>query len=141
MAATQGMTQTGEAMNDITVPATKNTPEISFDHSRKVLTIMGEAYPENAAKFYAPLFAWVDDYLADPANRALGIDIELVYFNSSTSKALLDLFDKLEAAAGLGCQVVVNWKYHKDNDMILEYGEEFAEEVRAIDFRLQEYSD
>jgi hypothetical protein len=53
---------------------------------------------------------------------------------------LLDLFRRLEQAAALGHQVVVVWRYHKENDMILEYGEEFAEEVGNLDFRLHEYA-
>lgn len=127
-------------MNDIQIQATKNTPEIVSDVARRTLLIRGEAYPENAAQFYAPLFSWLDAYLADPGHDAIEVNIELVYFNSSTSKVLLDLFDRLERSAGQGGRVVVNWRYHQENDMILEYGEEFAEEVRAIDFRLQAYA-
>ncbi|MCF6290574.1 MAG: DUF1987 domain-containing protein [Desulfobacterales bacterium] len=128
-------------MKDIMIAATKNTPEISFESTNRVLTIKGEAYPENAAEFYAPFFAWLDEYLADAGSGSTQVNIELVYFNSSSSRVLLDLFDKLEESARQGHRVVVNWKYHADNDMILEYGEEFAEEVEAIDFQLQEFSD
>ena len=127
-------------MNDIQIPATKNTPEIFSDIARQQLTIKGEAYPENAAQFYAPFFIWLEEYLAAGANHATEVTIDLAYFNSSSSKVLLDLFNRLEQAAGQGHQVVVNWRYHKENDMILEYGEEFAEELASLDFRLQEYS-
>lgn len=128
-------------MHDINIPATKNTPEIVSDIAQQTLTIRGEAYPENAAQFYAPFFTWLEEYLAEPGPAATKITIDLLYFNSTTSKVLLDLFDRLERAAAGGRRVVVNWRYHKENDMILEYGEEFSEEVQAIDFRLQEYHD
>lgn len=127
-------------MNDITIPATKNTPEIFSDIARRQLTIKGEAYPENAAQFYAPFFSWLDEYLSSGGTHATEVNIDLAYFNSSSSKVLLDLFNRLQQAAGEGHQVVVNWRYHAENDMILEYGEEFAEELEGLDFRLLEYS-
>ena len=128
-------------MKELMITATKNTPEISFNPANRILTIKGEAYPENAAEFYAPFFTWLEEYLAELENRSTAVNVELVYFNSSSSRVLLDMFDKLEESAKQGHQVVVYWRYHSDNDMILEYGEEFAEEVEAIDFRLQEFSD
>ena len=128
-------------MKELMMSATKNTPAISFNSANGILSIKGEAYPENAAEFYAPFFTWLEEYLAEKENRSTEVNVELVYFNSSSSRVLLDMFDKFEEAAKQGHQVVVHWRYHTDNDMILEYGEEFAEEVEAIDFQLQEFSD
>jgi len=126
-------------MNDIAIAATKNTPEILSEIAEHRITIRGEAYPENAAQFYGPFFSWLDDYLGQAIHHATEVNIELTYFNSSTSKVLLDLFDRLEKAVVGGQQMVVNWRFHRDNDMILEYGEEFAEEVKRLDFRLLAY--
>jgi hypothetical protein len=127
-------------MTDFILHATKNTPEIHADFASRTLSIRGEAYPENAAQFYAPLFTWLEDYLAQPGQLVTTVTIELVYFNSSSSRVLLDLFNRLERAAAQGHQVVVRWRCHQENDMIIEYGEEFAEEVKAIDFQIETFA-
>lgn len=128
-------------MNDIAIAATKNTPAIFSEIAQQRITIRGEAYPENAAQFYAPFFTWLNDYLEEKRHQATELNVELTYFNSSSSKVLFDLFERLEQAVAVGHQVVVNWRFHSDNDMIQEYGEEFAEEVKGLDFRLLAYDD
>ena len=51
------------------------------------------------------------------------------YFNSSSSKILMNLFDMLNRAAIEGTPVTINWRYHEDNDVALECGEEFMEDL------------
>ena len=53
----------------------------------------------------------------------------------------MDFFDCLEGAADKGCSISVNWRYHEENDMSAEYGEEFKEELHKISFNLIEFSD
>ena len=65
-------------------------------------------------------------------------DFEIVYFNSSSSKTLMDLFELLDDAAKAGKRVVVNWRYDRDNETAKECGEEFREDVAALRFNLVE---
>lgn len=51
----------------------------------------------------------------------------------------MDLFDLLDDAASLNTDVVVNWRYHEDNELALECGEEFMEDVKNIHFNLVSY--
>ena len=115
---------------------TRSTPEVRFDADSHHHRMKGECYPENAAAFFSPLFTWLRTYLAAKPTAPVTFDMELVYFNSSSSKALLDLFEMLEIAAAGGMRITVNWRYDKDNDIACECGEEFAEDAKALVFKL-----
>lgn len=117
--------------------ATKYTPEIYFDTTLNILGIKGESYPENITEFSSPLFSWLENYLENLGQRNFTINIELIYFNSSSSKMLLDLFDLLEDEVNDNDKnIVVNWIYDIDNDSSQEYGEEFKEDLEILPFNL-----
>ena len=44
-------------------------------------------------------------------NAETTVDIKLEYFNTSSSKCILDLFKKLESLNGSGTSVKVNWYF------------------------------
>ena len=121
------------------IEATKSSPAILFDPDADLLRISGESCPENAAAFYAPVFDWLKEYLAGAeSGRRIRVEMNVPYFNSSTSKVFLNFFDLLEAEAEKGIPVEVNWSYEEDNDTALECGEDFQEEMRAMTFNLVE---
>ena len=57
-------------------------PTINKDDSNGVVSISGISMMEDAMDFYKPLKEWTDQYLN--SNKALVIDFELNYFNSSS---------------------------------------------------------
>ena len=99
-------------MESIFIEATKSSPLVTFEPATDTLQISGESYPENSAKFYTPIFNWLDQYLLQEPPKPLTVDIQLVYFNSSSSKALMNLFDRLEEAAENGSSIVLNWRFN-----------------------------
>lgn len=132
-------------MEKFFIAPTKSSPEISFDPQSTRFVIRGESYPENCGRFYLPMFAWLRQYfaeleavVADGAEAVFRLDFEIIYFNSSSSKTFMDLFDLLDEAAGRGVLVTVNWRYHEENETALECGEEFQEDVHHMAFRLVE---
>lgn len=127
-------------MDNLFVAATKYTPEISFDAGAHRLEIRGETYPENTAEFYSPVFAWLDEYLGQLGDEEVLVDIEIIYFNSSSSKVLMDLFDRLEESVKQGKQITLNWIYDPDDESALEYGEEFQEDLDLLKLNLVEKS-
>lgn len=115
-------------MNRLCIEQAKATPKVDFDPASSILRIEGQSYPENAFKFYEPVFAWVDEYLA--GNRApLTVQVALSYLNTSSSKCMLMLLDRLEEAFRAGQPVVLNWSCDADNESEWECAEEFKEEV------------
>lgn len=125
-------------MENLYIEASKYTPEVMFDASSQILEIKGESYPENTAEFYAPVFSWINELLeqAKPDSQ-LTINMEIIYFNSSSSKVLMDLFDLFEDRASQGMNIQVNWIYDEENESALEYGEEFQEDLNVVEFNLQ----
>ncbi|MBN2826026.1 MAG: DUF1987 domain-containing protein [Campylobacterales bacterium] len=122
-------------MNKLHIKATKSSPEIILDPTTHKHLLKGESYPENSLEFYKEFFEWIDSYIDElDDTQEVIFDIELIYFNSSSSKVLMDLFDIFDDACEDGKKIVVNWIYDEDNDAILEYGEEFAEDYESLKF-------
>jgi hypothetical protein len=125
-------------MENLQIEATKSSPKIDFNAQTNILSIEGESYPENTSQFYQKVFEWLDEYLENLQDEEVIINMELIYFNSSSSKVLMDIFDILEEASEDDKNITVNWIYDEDNDAALEYGEEFAEDIESLTFNLVE---
>jgi hypothetical protein len=125
-------------MDKFYVAATRSTPYIKFDPPENTFVIRGESYPENAAAFFTPVFTWLTKFFELPCSKPISFDIELLYFNSSSSRALMNLFAMLERLVIAGKDITVNWRYYADNDTALECGEEFMEDTPGLTFNLVE---
>lgn len=114
-------------MEKYSINGTSNTPDINFDLAKGELTISGRSIPENSIEFYNPLFAALDKYLADPnPKNATILNIQLEYYNSSSSACLLSVFKKLEKYnKGKGSPVTINWIYEENDEDILAAGKNF----------------
>ncbi len=122
-------------MDNLVIEATKYTPKIDFNGERGVLEIRGKSYPENSFEFYKPIMEWIEKYFQNPKKRTI-INIELVYFNSSSSKFLFDLFDKLEEEKNRGHEILINWIFDEDNDVAEEAGMDFQEDFGNLNINL-----
>jgi hypothetical protein len=125
-------------MKNLNIEATQSTPNIDFDVSGK-LSITGKSYPENTFEFYAPVMNWVKTYFAtDSSPRELTLDIEITYFNTSSSKLFFDFFDffnHLDKNQG-DFNVTVNWIYDEENESALEAGEDFVDDFENLNIKL-----
>lgn len=111
-------------MEKYAVEGTPKTPSISFDLSTGVLEIKGRSIPENSIEFYKPLVDALDKY-AVAAKPATTVNVQLEYFNTSSSKCILDVFKKLESINKSGSAVTINWHYEEDDEDMLEAGEDY----------------
>jgi len=123
-------------MNKLSLKPTKVTPRVEFDPEKDQLTLEGESYPENSAEFYAPILEWIDEYLKKKPDFTF--IFKIVYFNTSSSKAILDIIDKLDEYCQEGGKVQVKWLYQKDDEDIYESGEEFLEDT-DLSYELESY--
>lgn len=121
-------------MERLYIDAGRYTPEISCDPQVHILNFKGESYAQDAGDFYAPVISWVKEYLDHKPDESLTVNIDLNYFNSSSSKILLDFFYMLDKAAGTGKTIAINWYYDSENEDNLEYGQEFEEELDFLNF-------
>ncbi len=112
-------------MEKYTINGTPNTPDINFDLENGVLNISGRSIPENSVEFYNPLFSALDTYISNPKNNTT-LNIQLEYYNSSSSACLLSVFKKLEKLKKVaGFPVIVNWLYEENDEDILAAGKNF----------------
>jgi len=125
-------------MDPINIAKTARTPQVDFDFVRNQFVIAGESYPEDVSAFYGPLLQQMADFLVGLSNAEIGFRFELIYFNSSTAKIVMELFEALEEAAVSGNQVVITWVHEAGDDNIKELGEEFSEELAEAKFILEE---
>ena len=125
-------------MDPINIAKTSRTPRVEFDFSSNLFVISGESYPEDVSTFYGPLLEKFTGFLDELKNSKVNFRFEMIYFNSSTAKIVMELFEALEEAAASGNQVVITWVYEAGDDNIKELGEEFAEELINASFILEE---
>ena len=123
-------------MNHLVMEKTASTPAVDFDPDTCVLRIAGESFPENAAKFYAPILAWIGEFTERPGCPAIVLECDILYFNSSTSKILMNLFDTLESCVLKGKDIAVRWFCREDNETAVECGEEFREDLDSLPFEI-----
>lgn len=126
-------------MEPIIIEGTPKTPSVKFDANKGIVEIKGRSIPENSIEFYKPLVDWLEQYSANPAPKTI-VNIHLEYFNTSSSKCILDVFKKLEAIHKAKHDVVVNWYYEEDDEDMLEAGEDYESIIR-IPFKMVEIED
>jgi len=95
-------------MEPIIIEGTPKTPTVKFDSAEGVFEIKGRSIPENSVEFYKPLVDWLESYKEAPLTKTV-VNIRLEYFNTSSSKCILDVFKKLEAIHKAKNEVEVNW--------------------------------
>jgi hypothetical protein len=99
-------------------------PGIHFSAQTGILEITGESYPEDTQTFYQPILKWLDDFFLY-VNRPVTLNIKLTYFNTSSSKSILDLLLKLKEQKEKGTDINVNWFFSGDDPDVEEDVEDF----------------
>ncbi len=110
------------------------TPAVKFNADEGHLELKGPSIPDNSEEFYRPLIQWVESYGTQPKPQTT-VDVEIEYFDVSSSKFILDLFRKLEAINGKGTEVSINWYYEYGNDDIREAGEVY-QAIISVPFKI-----
>jgi len=124
-------------MDSINIEGTSKTPTVVFNAESGKIEIKGRSIPENSIEFYKPLVDWLDSY-AETAKGLTEVNIQLEYFNTSSSKCILDVFKKLENVHKRESkEVIINWYYEEDDEDMLEAGEDY-QSILKIPFKMIE---
>lgn len=124
-------------MEVLHIEATEDIPEIILDKENEVFEISGRSLPEDVNSFYQPVINWIQGYTKNP-NPTTIFKFRFSYFNTASSKIILDILTMLEEMIEEGHSAVVRWYYQKEDEDMLEAGEEFAEMV-DVPFELVTY--
>ena len=123
-------------MNNIQIEATERSPKIDFNFAENNFAMRGESYPEDVSEFFGEIMKQFYEYVADLVDAEITFTFELIYFNSSTAKVLMGVFDRLDEIAEEGNKVIINWCFEEDDDNMEELGEEFGEDLEHAEFNL-----
>jgi len=121
-------------MKDLVIKETEKTPSVALS-TNGVLKIEGRSIPEDAAKFFKPLLDWTKEF----TSNEIRVDIKLEYFNTSSSKFILEMLRLLENNPD-NSNILVNWFYEEGDLDVLESGQYF-ESIIGIPFKYIEYEE
>jgi hypothetical protein len=124
-------------MEPLRIWGTEDIPNITLDNESGVFEITGRSLPEDVAKFYEPILTWLDEYAKAPKEKTDFI-FKLTYFNTATSKLLMDVLVKLENLFGAGHNVKVFWYAEEFDEDIIDQGVEFRDNL-SLPFEIIKY--
>jgi hypothetical protein len=111
-----------------------STPFVLLDPKTGLLEITGTSTPEDSFAYYKPIFNWLDNYSTSP-NESTKLTIKLDYFNTSSSKCVLNILKKIEKLSLSGNVVEVIWHYHPDDKDMIEIGSDL-QSILKVPFQL-----
>lgn len=126
----------GTVMEKLHVEGTQYTPEIHLDPVG-IMVFAGKSYPENTFDFYQPVMEWLEQYFSNDLPDRTVVNMEIIYFNSSSSKLFFDMFDMMEEVSA-DHALEVNWIFDPENESAREAGEDFIEDFEKLTINLVE---
>jgi len=113
-------------MKALILESTDETPKVVLDNALGTFEISGKSLPEDVTTFYDPILSWLDEYAQTPNDETV-FKFQMLYFNTASSKLIMDILLKLEDMQGVGANVRVEWYYQENDEDMQEAGQEFSE--------------
>ncbi|MFH1321375.1 MAG: DUF1987 domain-containing protein [Bacteroidota bacterium] len=113
-------------MKNLFIKEEYKSPEVTFDAEKGILELKGKAVPERTEDFFNPLLEWIDNYIQSPSSETT-FNLKLEYCNSSSTRYILDMLEKLQSLYQSGHKVTANWYYEEDDESMLDLGESYKE--------------
>lgn len=124
-------------METLKIQGTEDSPQINLDPAENMLEISGRSLPEDVNTFYEPILSWIEEYAKDPLENTV-FNFKLTYFNTASSKVILDILTQFEEMIEEGRQVLVRWHFPDEDEDMQEAGEEYADMV-DVPFEMVSY--
>jgi hypothetical protein len=115
-------------MEAFTIEGSYDCPDITLDKENNLFEVSGRSLPEDVVTFYEPVINWLNEYMEDPNPETI-FDFKFIYFNTASSKVILDILTLFEEMIENGHQVKVRWYFNEYDEDMQEAGEEYAEMV------------
>jgi len=104
-------------MKDLKIKGSRDIyfiPTVNFNGETGECELSGESFLEETVEFYVPLLDWLREFMAKE-KLPITFTFKLTYFNTSTSKCILDILFLLKDYERKSGKVVVNWHYDEDD--------------------------
>lgn len=124
-------------MNNLIIPATDFTPYVNFMIETGILELSGVSRPEDVAGFYEGPLEWLcnlEESILDKSEYKyeipeLRFSFKMSYFNSGSSKYMIQILRRLKNLTRTGIDVKIDWYFEEGDDKMQDDGEDFAEAV------------
>jgi hypothetical protein len=122
-------------MEQLVLQPSAHTPSVSLNPTTGICEFKGRSTPENSVEYYEPIYKWLDAYVQSP-NATTVVNLQFEYFNTSSSKCILDVLKKFVKIHNAGNEVKINWFYEEEDDDMKEAGEDYSD-ILDIPFEIQ----
>ncbi len=124
-------------MDNLIIPATDFTPSVNFQIQSGLLELSGVSRPEDVAGFYQGPLEWLSKLEESIQSRPefkyeipqLRFSFKMRYFNSGSSKYMIQMLRKLRNLIRFGVDVKIDWYFEEGDDKMQDDGEDLAEAV------------
>jgi hypothetical protein len=124
-------------MSNFYLEETEFTPEISFNLDTRKFIFKGVSRPEDVFKYYQPAINWLKELDQNVLTHTdakytipnISIDFHLSYFNSSSSKMLLQILEIIKKIQNKGIEVTIDWYYDSSDEQMYDDGMDLAESI------------
>ncbi len=124
-------------MEVISIKGTQETPEVLLDSNKGIFEISGKSLPEDVKEFYNPILKWFDEYANNPNPQTI-LKIKMDYFNTASSKMILELFEVVKKAHTGGKETIIEWYYQEDDEDMQDAGQDYSDLIE-MPFKLISY--
>ena len=125
-------------METLLIEQTEDSPRIILDPVDKLFEISGKSLPEDVLEFYQPVLDWLNEYREEPDTITI-FNVRLIYFNTASSKLIMDIFLIFEEMVEEGHDILIKWHSPQTDEDMQEAGKEF-EEMIAVPFEHVSYT-
>ena len=105
-------------MENLELKGAKGVPTVLFNIQSGSIELIGQSYQETAVVYFEKLMQHLDEYIAE-IRKPLTVNFKLTYFNSGSSKRILNILFKLSEYKENNGDVTVNWHFDEE-DMDME---------------------
>ena len=95
-------------------------PNLTLNAETGFCELKGEAFMENSLEFFTQINNWLTEYNNVNCDIPINFTIYLTYFNTSSSKMLLNLVNHLSELHKQGQEISLNWQHDSDDFEIQE---------------------
>jgi len=108
-------------LDDIFIPGTKQTPEISCKKNSGEIIFKGNFIASNPNEFLEPIQKWLYSFIKTEESSMILLVFQLTYLNGSSGKSLCKLFQQAEDYLDRGVNVNVQLFYEDDDIDMLDW--------------------
>jgi len=107
------------------IKETLHTPSVNVFNDDNLIVVSGTSRLEDPSIFYEELAEIYEDCI-QAFKKRITLDFNINYINTSSSKWLFHILKNLQVKYSNKTNIVVNWYYEEDDEVILEAGEVFG---------------